>query len=642
MNKALKKKEISRLINVSFRKCGLKETVVFADKLLQNGFRLATRAGISICIDDMLVPPQKASIIERSEKEVKEIEQQYASGLVTAGERYNKVVDIWGKAGDEVSKVMMAQLSKQKVVDRHGKEVDQESFNSIYMMADSGARGSAAQIRQVAGMRGLMAKPDGSIIETPITANFREGLNVLEYFISTHGARKGLADTALKTANSGYLTRRLVDVTQDLVVTEEDCGTANGSLMRAIVEGGEVIESLRERILGRTAAEDILHPENRSVLVPAGTMLEEDLIEEIESVGVDEVKVRTALTCETRYGLCAKCYGRDLGRGGLINLGEAVGVIAAQSIGEPGTQLTMRTFHIGGAASRAAIASSVEAKSNGVIGFNATMRYVSNTKGELVVIARSGEIIIQDEHGRERERHKVPYGATLTVKADQTIKAGTILANWDPLTRPIITEFAGQTKFENVEEGLTVAKQVDEVTGLSTLVVIDPKRRGAAKVVRPQVKLIDAQGNEVKIPGTDHSVTIGFQVGADPGARRPGRGPRRSAGPYPGRRSEDPRHYRRSAPCGRAVRSPYAEGQGHAGRNDRYCVVRQGNQGQGPPADHRSRRQGVRRTRAQGKEHPGARRPGGEQGRIDCGRPRRPAGHPAFAGYRRAVALHRR
>ncbi|MBV7542438.1 DNA-directed RNA polymerase subunit beta' [Acidovorax sp. sic0104] len=514
MNKALKKKEISRLINVSFRKCGLKETVVFADKLLQNGFRLATRAGISIAIDDMLVPPQKAGIIERSEKEVKEIEQQYVSGLVTSGERYNKVVDIWGKAGDEVSKVMMAQLSKQKVTDRHGKEVDQESFNSIYMMADSGARGSAAQIRQVAGMRGLMAKPDGSIIETPITANFREGLNVLEYFISTHGARKGLADTALKTANSGYLTRRLVDVTQDLVVTEEDCGTSNGSLMRAIVEGGEVIESLRDRILGRTAAEDVLHPETRAVLVPAGVMLEEDLIEEIEGAGVDEVKVRTALTCETRYGLCAKCYGRDLGRGGLINLGEAVGVIAAQSIGEPGTQLTMRTFHIGGAASRAAIASSVEAKSNGVIGFNATMRYVSNTKGELVVIARSGEIIIHDEHGRERERHKVPYGATLTVKADQQIKAGTILANWDPLTRPIITEFAGQTKFENVEEGLTVAKQVDEVTGLSTLVVIDPKRRGAAKVVRPQVKLIDAQGNEVKIPGTDHSVTIGFQVGA--------------------------------------------------------------------------------------------------------------------------------
>ena len=514
INKALKKKEISKLINVSFRKCGLKETVVFADKLLQAGFRLATRAGISICIDDMLVPDEKHEIIARAQKEVKEIEQQYVSGLVTSGERYNKVVDIWGKSGDEVSKVMMAKLSKEMVTDRHGKQVQQESFNSIYMMADSGARGSAAQIRQVAGMRGLMAKPDGSIIETPITANFREGLNVLEYFISTHGARKGLADTALKTANSGYLTRRLVDVTQDLVVTELDCGTHNGYLMRAIVEGGEVIESLRDRVLGRTAAEDVLHPETRAVVANAGDMLDEDLIEQMELQGVDEVKVRTALTCETRFGICAKCYGRDLGRGGLINHGEAVGVIAAQSIGEPGTQLTMRTFHIGGAASRAAIASSVEAKSNGVIGFNATMRYVTNSKKELVVIARSGEIVIHDEHGRERERHKVPYGAVLTVKADQPVKAGNILANWDPLTRPIITEFAGKAHFENVEEGLTVAKQVDDVTGLSTLVVIDPKRRGATKVVRPQVKLIDVNGQEVKIPGTDHSVTIGFPVGS--------------------------------------------------------------------------------------------------------------------------------
>ena len=514
INKALKKKEISKLINVSFRKCGLKETVVFADKLLQNGFRLATKAGISICVDDMLVPKEKYEIIKRCETEVKEIGNQYTSGLVTAGERYNKVVDIWGKAGDEISKVMMAQLAVEKTIDRHGKEVNQESFNSIYMMADSSARGSAAQIRQLAGMRGLMAKPDGSIIETPITANFREGLNVLQYFISTHGARKGLADTALKTANSGYLTRRLVDVTQDLVVTEQDCGTHDGSLMRAIVEGGEVIESLRDRILGRTAADDILHPENRAVLATAGTMLDEDLIDELETAGVDEIKVRTALTCETRFGICATCYGRDLGRGGLINGGEAVGVIAAQSIGEPGTQLTMRTFHIGGAASRAAIASSVEAKSNGVIGFNATMRYVTNSKKDLVVISRSGEIVIHDEHGRERERHKVPYGATLAVKADDKIKSGAILANWDPLTRPIITEFAGQSKFENVEEGLTVAKQVDEVTGLSTMVVIDPKRRGAAKVVRPQVKLIDATGNEVKIPGTDHSVTIGFPVGA--------------------------------------------------------------------------------------------------------------------------------
>ncbi|MDA9076026.1 DNA-directed RNA polymerase subunit beta' [Burkholderiaceae bacterium] len=514
LNRALKKKEISRLINASFRKCGLKETVVFADKLLQNGFRLATKAGISIAIDDMLVPPEKAGIIQRAETEVKEIGKQYASGLVTAGERYNKVVDIWGKAGDEVSKVMMAQLAKEKTVDRDGNTVDQESFNSIYMMADSGARGSAAQIRQLAGMRGLMAKPDGSIIETPITANFREGLNVLQYFISTHGARKGLADTALKTANSGYLTRRLVDVTQDLVITELDCGTNDGSTMRAIVEGGEVIESLRDRVLGRTLVDDAVNPENQMVLAKAGDLLDEDQLDILEAAGVDEVKVRTALNCATRFGLCAKCYGRDLGRGGLINNGEAVGVIAAQSIGEPGTQLTMRTFHIGGAASRAAVASSVDAKSGGSIGFNSTMRYVTNTKGDLVVIARSGEIVITDEHGRERERHKVPYGAVLSVKADQVVKSGAVLANWDPLTRPIITEFAGTARFEGVEEGLTVAKQVDDVTGLSSLVVIDPKRRGSTKSVRPVVKLLDVNGEEVKIPGTDHAVAVGFQIGA--------------------------------------------------------------------------------------------------------------------------------
>src|SRR4249920_2648102 len=376
INKALKKKEISKLINVSFRKCGLKETVVFADKLLQNGFRLATKAGISIAIDDMLVPAEKHGIIDRSAKEVKEIEQQYVSGLVTSGERYNKVVDIWGKAGDEVSKVMMAKLSKQTVTDRHGKEVEQESFNSIYMMADSGARGSAAQIRQLAGMRGLMAKPDGSIIETPITANFREGLNVLQYFISTHGARKGLADTALKTANSGYLTRRLVDVTQDLVVTEEDCETQNGVSMKALVEGGEVVEALKERILGRVLAIDLVHPETQDVLFPAGTLIDEDGVETIDSLGIDEVKVRTALSCDTRWGVCSKCYGRDLGRGSPVNVGEAIGVIAAQSIGEPGTQLTMRTFHIGGAASRTAAASQLESKSAGTVRFSALMRYV--------------------------------------------------------------------------------------------------------------------------------------------------------------------------------------------------------------------------------------------------------------------------
>ncbi|GAB3443365.1 DNA-directed RNA polymerase subunit beta' [Massilia solisilvae] len=514
LNRPLKKKEISKLINTSFRKCGLRATVVFADKLMQSGFRLATRAGISIAVDDMLIPDVKKILISTAESEVKQIEQQYASGLVTAGERYNKVVDIWGKTSDEVGKAMMDQLKVEPVVKRDGTNGTQESFNAIYMMADSGARGSAAQIRQLAGMRGLMAKPDGSIIETPITANFREGLNVLQYFISTHGARKGLADTALKTANSGYLTRRLVDVTQDLVVTEDDCGTSNGTQMKAMVEGGEVIEALRDRILGRVAGTDIVNPETQATLYEAGTLLDEDMVEEIERLGIDEVKVRTPLNCETRYGLCAKCYGRDLGRGMLVNAGEAVGVVAAQSIGEPGTQLTMRTFHIGGAASRAAVASSVEAKSNGTIRFTATMRYVTNGKGAQIVISRSGEVLITDDHGRERERHKVPYGATLSVKDGMAVKAGTALATWDPLTRPIITEYAGTIKFENVEEGVTVARQVDEVTGLSTLVAIDAKRRGSGKAMRPQVKLLNEANEEVKIAGTEHSVTIGFQVGA--------------------------------------------------------------------------------------------------------------------------------
>ena len=515
LNKPLKKKEISKLINTAFRKCGLRETVIFADKLMQTGFTLATRAGLSIAIGDMVVPTQKEEIIRNSEREVKEIEAQYTSGLVTQGERYNKVVDIWGRAGDQVGKVMMEQLATEQTIDRHGKEVKQESFNSIWMMADSGARGSVAQIRQLAGMRGLMAKPDGSIIETPITANFREGLNVLQYFISTHGARKGLADTALKTANSGYLTRRLVDVTQDLVVTEDDCGTSNGVAMKALVEGGEVIEALRDRVLGRVATADVINPDTQDVLYPVGHLLDEDAVEKIEALGIDEVRVRTPLSCETRYGLCAKCYGRDLGRGVLVNSGEAVGVIAAQSIGEPGTQLTMRTFHIGGAASRAAVASGVEAKSNGTVRFTATMRYVTNAKGEQVAISRSGEVTIVDDNGRERERHKVPYGATLLAADGKLVKAGTQLAAWDPLTRPIITEYAGTVKFEHVEEGVTVAKQIDEVTGLSTLVVIDAKRRSASsKGVRPQVKLIGEAGEEVKIPGTEHSVTISFPIGA--------------------------------------------------------------------------------------------------------------------------------
>ncbi len=527
INKPLKKKEISKLINASFRRCGLRETVIFADKLMYMGFSMATRAGVSICVDDMQVPPQKEEIINAAEKEVQEIEAQYTSGLVTQGERYNKVVDIWGRAGDMVAKAMMEQLGTEPVMswdgkknewvqlaDKKGAPLSQESFNSIYMMADSGARGSAAQIRQLAGMRGLMAKPDGSIIETPITTNFREGLNVLQYFISTHGARKGLADTALKTANSGYLTRRLVDVTQDLVVIEDDCGTSNGVAMKALVEGGEVVEALRERILGRVSANDVINPESGDVLFPAGTLLDEDSVDAVETLGIDEVKVRTPLTCDTRYGLCAKCYGRDLGRGTLVNVGEAVGVIAAQSIGEPGTQLTMRTFHIGGAASRTAVASQIESKSNGSVRFSPLMRYVTNARGEQVAISRSGEVLILDDNGRERERHKVPYGATLLVGDAAKVRAGTVLATWDPHTRPIITEYAGKVKFEHVEEGVTVAKQIDEVTGLSTLVVIDAKRRGTAatKGVRPQVKLLDETNHEVRLAATDQPVNYTFQV----------------------------------------------------------------------------------------------------------------------------------
>ena len=514
LNRALKKKEISRLINQSFRRCGLRATVIFADKLMQSGFRLATRGGISIAMNDMVVPVVKESILAQASNEVKEIDKQYSSGLVTAQERYNNVVDIWGKAGDRVGKAMMEQLASEPVTNRFGEEVRQESFNSIYMMADSGARGSAAQIRQLAGMRGLMAKPDGSIIETPITANFREGLNVLQYFISTHGARKGLADTALKTANSGYLTRRLVDVTQDLVITEDDCGTKGGYTMKAILDGGEVIEPLRDLILGRVASTDIVNPDNQELVIPAGTLLNEDLVDLIDNLGIDEVKIRTPLTCETRHGLCASCYGRDLGRGMLVNRGEAIGVIAAQSIGEPGTQLTMRTFHIGGAASRAALASSVETKTAGTVGFEIGLRYVTNAKGERVAISRSGEIVIFDDNRRERERHKVPYGATITVGDGEAIKAGQRLASWDPLTRPIVSEYTGTVRFENIEEGVTVARQVDEVTGLSTLVVITPKTRGGKITMRPQIKLLNEQGQEIKIAGTDHMVNISFPVGA--------------------------------------------------------------------------------------------------------------------------------
>jgi DNA-directed RNA polymerase subunit beta' len=514
INKTLKKKEISSLINSCYRQVGLKETVVFADQLMYTGFSYATKAGISIGVDDMVVPEEKKKILESAEAAVKEIEGQYASGLVTFGERYNKVVDIWSYTNEQVAKAMMAKLGTEVVMDAEGKKVEQASLNSIFMMADSGARGSAAQIRQLAGMRGLMAKPDGSIIETPITANFREGLDVLQYFISTHGARKGLADTALKTANSGYLTRRLVDVAQDLVVTEPDCGTSNGLRLTPLIEGGDVVEPLRERVLGRVTAVDIIKPGSDEVGVPAVTLLDEEWVDRLEGLGVDEVKVRSAITCETRFGVCGTCYGRDLARGEPVNIGEAVGVVAAQSIGEPGTQLTMRTFHIGGAASRAASVDNIEVKSNGSVKLH-NMKVVQHASGNYVAVSRSGELAILDENGRERERYKVPYGAMIGVADGDAVQGGQVVANWDPHTHPVITEVAGTVRFSDAVEGVTVQDQTDEVTGLSNIVVMDPKQRSAAaKDLRPMVRLVDDEEKELRLPGTDAEAHYVLSPGA--------------------------------------------------------------------------------------------------------------------------------
>ncbi len=622
VDRALGKKQISRLINICYRQLGLKETVVFADQVMYLGFRMATRAGVSIGLEDMAVPEEKASILAAAEKEVKEIQDQYASGLVTNGERYNKVVDIWSHTNDRVAKSMMSKLGAEfadasatfeakllvseyrqavesvvadadrmaarslfgemqsKVLDactafdesqldssafqseiaavvaEYRPQIDQlfdlgavksvelrarvkaglaapmdavaprrkqDSFNSIYMMADSGARGSAAQIRQLAGMRGLMAKPDGSIIETPITANFREGLNVIQYFISTHGARKGLADTALKTANSGYLTRRLVDVAQDMVVLEEDCGTEGGLIMTPIIEGGDVVEPLRERILGRVTATDIYRPRTDELLCKAGTLLDESWVERFEIDGIDQVRVRSPITCEARVGVCAQCYGRDLARGHRVNLGEAVGVIAAQSIGEPGTQLTMRTFHIGGAASRAAAVNSIDIKNAGSVRLHNIKTVEHHSGKNLVAVSRSGELTVVDERGLEKERYKVPYGASLRAADGDPVKPGDVVANWDPHTHPVVTEVAGKLEFEDFIEGVTVQGQVDDVTGLTSRVVIDPKQRPATgKDLRPMVKLIDADGNELKISGTDlparYFLPAGAIVGVDDGA----------------------------------------------------------------------------------------------------------------------------
>ena len=504
INQDLTKKAISRLINASYRTLGLKETVVFADQLMYTGFAYATRAGVSIGIDDMTIPPEKAQIVGEADKEVKDIQEQFASGLVTAGERYNKVVDIWSRTNERVAQAMMKGIGTDKVKNAKGETIEQKSMNSIFIMADSGARGSAAQIRQLAGMRGLMARPDGSIIETPIKANFREGLDVLQYFISTHGARKGLADTALKTANSGYLTRRLVDVAQDVVITEPDCGTYGGFTMTAIVEGGDVVEPLRDRVLGRVVAEDVYAPGNEDKpIVERNELLDEKAVEHLETAGVQSVKVRSTITCESRHGVCSSCYGRDLARGHLVNIGEAVGVIAAQSIGEPGTQLTMRTFHIGGAASRAAAVDSVQVKTNGSLKFN-NVKTVQHAAGHLVAVSRSGELSVMDAHGRERERYRVPYGATISVKDGAPVKAGQTVANWDPHTHPIVSEVAGTLRFSDFVDGITVQEQIDELTGLQSAVVTDPKRRGsAAKDLRPMVRLEDKKGKELKLPGTD-------------------------------------------------------------------------------------------------------------------------------------------
>ena len=503
VNRDMTKKAVSNLINTAYRQLGLKTTVIFADQLMYTGFKFSTRAGMSIGIEDMVVPEEKSGIIQKAEDQVKNFEEQYASGLITNGERYNKVVDIWSHTNDQVAKAMMDKLGTETLKDKDGNDVKQSSFNSIFMMADSGARGSAAQIRQLAGMRGLMAKPDGSIIETPITANFREGLDVLQYFISTHGARKGLADTALKTANSGYLTRRLVDVAQDLVVTETDCGTNDGFTMTPLIEGGDVVEPLRERVLGRVLANDAVRLSTDDVVVNAGTLLDEHWVDVLDEAGIDQVIVRSPITCKTRYGICATCYGRDLGRGHQVNIGEAVGVVAAQSIGEPGTQLTMRTFHIGGAASRAAAISSIEVKNGGTMKLD-NVKLLQQESGNQVVVSRSGEVTIQDEIGRERERYKIPYGAILTIADGDTVQSGQVIADWDPHTHPVITEVAGVVQFSDIVEGVTVDRHIDEITGLTNLEVADPKTRSsAAKEMRPVVKLVDKNGKELKIPGTD-------------------------------------------------------------------------------------------------------------------------------------------
>ena len=525
VNSPMVKKNISRILNECYRKVGLKATVIFADQLMYTGFAYSTLSGASIGINDFAIPKEKEELIGNAEAEVKEIEDQYASGLVTQGEKYNKVIDIWSRANDLVSKAMMDGISSETVINSKGEEEEQDSFNSVFIYADSGARGSPAQIRQLAGMRGLMAKPDGSIIETPITANFREGLSILQYFISTHGARKGLADTALKTANSGYLTRRLVDVAQDLVVTEYDCGTDQGLVMTPVIEGGDIIETLGDRVLGRTMAQDVIDPKTKEVIFAAGTLVDEKGVVFLESQTIDEVIVRSAISCETRHGLCSVCYGRDLARGHMVNAGEAVGVIAAQSIGEPGTQLTMRTFHIGGAASRATAADSIQIQTTGTVRLH-NVKLAEKTDGTFVAVSRSGELAVADESGRERERYKLPYGALIKVADHSAVTSGDIVTTWDPHTHPIVTEVAGKVKLSGMEEGITVRRQTDDLTGLTSISVIDPAERPlAGKDIRPAVTLVDGAGEELCLADTNvpahyflpANAMIGLTEGADVG-----------------------------------------------------------------------------------------------------------------------------
>ncbi|RME25048.1 MAG: hypothetical protein D6798_09820 [Deltaproteobacteria bacterium] len=494
VNRPLNKKALGELIDRCYRVAGAKATVLFADALMAQGFGMATQAGISICIDDMKIPARKQEILDRARAEVEETEQQYQDGLITVGEKYNKVVDIWSKVTDEVAKELLREISTEVVKGPDGTVSEEPSFNSIYMMVDSGARGSPTQVRQLAGMRGLMAKPSGEIIETPITANFREGLTVLQYFISTHGARKGLADTALKTANSGYLTRRLVDVVQDFIVTARDCGTRRGMMITSLIEGGEVIEHVGERVLGRVAAEDILDPYSDEVLVPRNGMLDETAVEKIVQAGVERVKIRSVLTCDMRWGVCAMCYGRDLARGKLVNVGEAIGVIAAQSIGEPGTQLTMRTFHVGGVASGKGAESFLELKNSGIIKYSEYLTSTTNRDGKRVAMARNGEIYVLDDKGRERERYAIPYGAVLLVEDGERVAAKTRIAEWDPFTTPIMASDAGILKFEDIIDGRSVAQQTDELTGRKRMVVIDFKDTD----LKPRLVLKDPETGKVR------------------------------------------------------------------------------------------------------------------------------------------------